>query len=745
MQPPDSSLRKRTVRRRWILTGAALAAAATTGILIARHAKAAEQKRQQESTAKAKKKKKPRKVSPIPGNAEICDQLRELAEGKAVRVVWVEDRSVEHSDTFTNTNELRLVGFDSEAGGYAPILEGPRNFSRPLLTPDGEQVIYTDKNGRDGAFHPKMRIVDFDGENDRELGDGFCVDVARDPQTGGTVVYALETLNAGRTASIDGERLFRFQLNGQVKREPIWDHTPITVDNLQFSRDGRRFGALFPWPEGGIADPANGGWQKLASGCWASLAPDNSHLFWMFSGTHKRIRLFDTRASRDWNVTLSDAPGVHNHQVYHPRWANHPLFLTMTGPYPTKVRGRKVASGNVIAQSGQNADVFVGRFTPKLDRVQTWVRLTSNTWGDFYPDAWIEDGDEAALTEFAQAQPQDAAPPTGDSWPAATTGLQFVWKNAQAKNQIAGRHLACRAIARGIGRFAPQGALLLDGGWFETDEVTEAELGRALATSGSLTMDAVLTSTGGDAPLRVAALTNAAGTPVMEWWKEGNRMVFRSPAGGLKPEAVRHAADIPAKKDPVQISFVLDAGKACWTINGTSGAVADLGVNNLAPCAATRLVFGQDADLSGSSFQLQNIALYSRTLTAAEGAANLAAAEHTALPPAPRLRFKGRLLEATEPDKAKLASYRRMLVDHVYEVTEVLEGKTDLKQIVVLHWGVLDRELVPGIPREINGTYELLVEPASDHPELDSELTDQESLETETFLDVSPPARPVVK
>ena len=91
-----------------------------------------------------------------------------------------------------------------------------------------------------------------------------------------------------------------------------------------------------------------------------------------------------------------------------------------------------------------------------------------------------------------------------------------------------------------------------------------------------------------------------------------------------------------------------------------------------------------------------------------------------------------------------LASYQRMLVDHTYEVEEVLEGSLDAKTILVLHWAVLERKPVPGIPREVGEVYELTLESLEAHPELESELqmNGSEDLSLGLYMDTSTPANP---
>ena len=43
--------------------------------------------------------------------------------------------------------------------------------------------------------------------------------------------------------------------------------------------------------------------------------------------------MVDVERDERWRVNINNAPGIDGYEVYHPRWANHPRFLTITGPY----------------------------------------------------------------------------------------------------------------------------------------------------------------------------------------------------------------------------------------------------------------------------------------------------------------------------------------------------------------------------------------------------------------------------
>ena len=82
-------------------------------------------------------------------------------------------------------------------------------------------------------------------------------------------------------------------------------------------------------------------------------------------------------------VNLTNAPGFEGAEVSHPRWTNHPRFLTITGPY-------NQGGANQSRTGGKQTEVYVGRFSADFSKVEAWARVTSNSWGDSHPDVWID-------------------------------------------------------------------------------------------------------------------------------------------------------------------------------------------------------------------------------------------------------------------------------------------------------------------------------------------------------------------
>lgn len=332
----------------------------------------------------------------IGGQAE---PLREFAGGPA-RVVWCQQVDEGSGDAMARTDSFRLMGYDSEDGlGERPLLDAVRNYHKPLLSPDGATIVFSDWGQR------RFYALDWSGANLREAGPGMAVDVWRDPQSGRTWIYAIT--REYYWERFRGTDLRRFALDDLSVSEPVWDATVVSADNFQLSEDGRYAGGVFPWPDGAVADLAEGTLSKRGRGCWASLAPDNSRLYWLFDGAHRNLLMFGAEGTPRWRINISGAPGIGGHEVYHPRWSNHARYFAMTGPYTIRVAGK-----NAIHGGGDDVEIHVGRFAADHRSVESWLRLTQNGRGDFFPDLWVgASAQDAVASAGAEVSGEIAARP----------------------------------------------------------------------------------------------------------------------------------------------------------------------------------------------------------------------------------------------------------------------------------------------------------------------------------------------
>lgn len=178
--------------------------------------------------------------------------------------------------------------------------------------------------------------------------------------------------------------------------------------------------------------------------------------------------MFDRDATHRRNVPINDAPGIDGRDVYFPRRASEPRFLTMTGP----------------GVSGAQADLYLGRFNAGFDAVEKWVRVTHDDQRDFFGDAWIAPDVPAARAEAAAVGgPADGGEP--ESWPGSRESLVFLWEDGSKMNSVVDptgvNEISCRTVAHGLARPGFAYAMDLAGGSYVAegaDETCSAPLDR---------------------------------------------------------------------------------------------------------------------------------------------------------------------------------------------------------------------------------------------------------------------------
>ncbi len=86
-----------------------------------------------------------------------------------------------------------------------------------------------------------------------------------------------------------------------------------------------------------------------------------------------------------------------------------------------------------------------------------------------------------------------------------------------------------------------------------------------------------------------------------------------------------------------------------------------------------------------------------------------------------RLVVKARLVEKTPmPTLADIAPYTQTLVVYRYKVNDVVSGQFDGRQLLVAHWGIVDRKTID-LPLKVGDLVELELEPYENRGELEGE------------------------
>lgn len=319
--------------------------------------------------------------------------------GTHTRLVWCQTVDIRGKDE----GSYRLACLDTDDGrGVRKLLWRLSSCVKPLITPDGEKVVFTNRRNN------TVFVVNWDGTGLKRLVDGYAVDVWRDPETHLQWVYA--RTGAGTMKS----SIRRYRLDKPAVSELVWDKTPLDQENygwFQLSADGKRAAAAFPWPKCGIATLPNGSWRSSGLGCWTSIAPDNSYYNFRFDGTHKHIILSNQDGKDRRVITLSWAPGVFGNPVLYPRWTNNVHYITMTGP-----------------SYDRQGQVYIGRFNEDFTAIDQWVRVTDSHISNIWGSAWIKPGkEESDPLALRAASPvgDNASDAEADATPASTEPLKI--------------------------------------------------------------------------------------------------------------------------------------------------------------------------------------------------------------------------------------------------------------------------------------------------------------------------------
>jgi hypothetical protein len=657
-----------------------------------------------------KKKKKPeQKLAAVPAQlAAPVDALSKEIEaltGAHARLVWNASMEKHSFDLFSHGTDQVLRGIDTRDGrGERTILAARGNYSRPLLSPDGERIVYSERNlektevGK--TFSLMIYRTDWAGNPPVRLASGQAVDVWRDPKTGVDWVYCVRRFRDVHGSSLDAGQLWRFPLLKPKEGELFMDNTRLSQDNIQLSRDGALACGLFPWPQGGVVhldrDPPEV--RMLSTGCWTSCAPDMSGIAWVFDGGHKGATFFAEDGARSWHVDF-DAPCAALGQLYHPRWSSHPRFMVLTGPY----------DGDEKIQPGRHIpEVYLGRMTKDAKKMEAWVQVSRYGKPASYPDAWIEGGEAASLDKPAPAGGTGIVLET--KWPVSSEGVLFAWKDKWAQNEWKdreGRSHTVEISGKGAARFGRHGELLLDGGFFEVREDAETKLSVDMKAANKFGFEALL----------MEGPPDAAGwlvrTPSFGLYQRGQELILVADDGlafhSTSPDLIK-AAHLCVNRSGTEFAVFLN------------GNPLPLASAEAPPAEVAKAVtFGG----GGLARGMERVAFYDHPLDdrliRAESEAQLK--RLSALPAAPpRVRLRGKLVEISRiPSLEAIQPYTGALVSYVYEVEEVREGALTDKRVLVKQWGLLNSAEIAGFPRQIGQIYDLSLERESDHPELRGE------------------------
>jgi len=660
--------------------------------------------------------------------AQIID-LQKLTDSHT-RVVWIRDFK----------DKQKLIGFDSKNNAEHIIFDKFDTYKKPLFTPDGKRIVFSSETDK------YIYVVDWNGDNLRKVIKGNIAEVWQDPDNNTVWLYY-------QTEDNPKSPLYRTKLDEKSKSELIWNSTKLQIDNFQLSRDGKFASGLFPWPKGGIANLETKNWKLLGNGCWTSLAPDNSKLFWIFDGSHRNVFITCINGRR-WLVPIGNAEGINGFEVYHPRWSNSPEIIAISGPYVG--RGGK-PGGNRIHESYKAVEIYVGKFSKDYRTIEAWSKITDNEVKDYFPDVWVKDGEKVDIpSEIANGKGiikniktlDIKTINTSNKWPPTNKGLVFIWDNAKAENKVKDydeKIYSAQLKLRGKAIYGCYNDLDLVDGWAEIEGANDNLL-HSCKNTNQLTLEAYITSSKDKqtGPARIISFSTNSTSRDFTLGQEDNKLVLRlrTPSSGINgsnPE-IELCTITPNRAIHIIISYA--EGQTNCFVNGKSIPIAENYIGNFSNWEKQKLIFGDEWNGNRNwSGKLEGVAIYNRFFSDKEAAIHYELWQKKV---SDRKQIETIVVNATleqisqTPSPASIAPYRRCLAEYIYKINSIEKGTLKSKRIIVAHWVILDGKKIE-VPSKIGQTKRLVIQAFNAHKELEGErlVSDLDEFDLERFVDMN--------
>ena len=260
-----------------------------------------------------------------------------------------------------------VKGFDSKTGQIHTIWSG-ESCVKPVMCSQGNRVLIT-------TSKHQVYVIDWDGKNKKlVVKSGMCSDAWVDPATGKEwCVYRPggTSRKGGVTRCLISDPTTTVRMWNGKEGHPVYPW-------FQMSADGKRGASFLTNKTAGALNIETGEVSWQSGGCWASMASDNSYIWFHMQGKHKSVAVYKDQTKIG---SVSFMPPIKGGQMYCDRAAEGPehggRFFTVSGGYPG------------YNKNGKTVEAFVGKFGEGFKSVEGWARITNNNQPDHHPTAWI--------------------------------------------------------------------------------------------------------------------------------------------------------------------------------------------------------------------------------------------------------------------------------------------------------------------------------------------------------------------
>lgn len=320
------------------------------------------------------------------------------------------------------------------------------------------------------------------------------------------------------------------------------------------------------------------------------------------------------------------------------------------------------------------------------------------------------------------------------SWPARKDGLVFLFQTAEQPNLAAGPDGRQRSFGiepRGRARLNRHQGLVLTGGAYLVKDADGALLD-ACRKSGQLTIEALITPDHlkQNGPARAVTFSSNAGERNFTLGQQGDRLVLRlrTPStgnNGVNPEVslCRVAAGRPQ-----HVAVTYRPGETVCYLDGKQvyrGRDVQGDLSNWSP---QHLLLGDEWD-GGRDWAgaIEGVAIFSRALGAEEIRRDAIQYLHLvkSRPSVPQIAVEAKLLARSPlPTMKEIKPYRSALAVFKYRVVGSPPAELDgEREILVVHWALLDGRTEPIAGWKPGMKTRLLLEPAERNPQLQRFVT----------------------